>query len=172
MRYVIDKKINIDNDDIIRYTTRIKVLLINDENEILVGNSFNCYQFIGGHLEDGENLIDCLNREVLEEVGIELNIKEANPFLIIDRYYDDKNNIEKKVCCKYYYYVIKTNLKPNNELTNYTEEEKEGNFKYEYINIDDFEKVITENFKKHERAELIGMEMLSAFRLYKESLNN
>ena len=44
--------------------------IINSNNEILLGYSYHDYQFPGGHVEDGESLIEAMNRELLEETGI------------------------------------------------------------------------------------------------------
>ena len=40
-----------------------------------MGYSYNTYQFPGGHVEEGESLIEAVNREVEEETGIILNAK-------------------------------------------------------------------------------------------------
>ena len=55
------KEIFINNDklkdeEIDENVTRVKSLLINDKNQILLGYSHNTYQFIGGHVEKEESL--------------------------------------------------------------------------------------------------------------------
>lgn len=51
-------------------------LLINDADEILICNSNEGLGWIlpGGHLEPGEWIVDCVNREVHEELGIEIDL--------------------------------------------------------------------------------------------------
>lgn len=51
------------------------VILFNEKNEILLGkrkNAFKAgyYGLPGGHLEVGEPLVKCIEREVLEETGV------------------------------------------------------------------------------------------------------
>lgn len=61
-----------------RFNIRVYGLLINKQNEVLIskekrfGKSFS--KFPGGGLEWGEGLKDCLNREFMEELGIEISI--------------------------------------------------------------------------------------------------
>lgn len=167
MKHVIKNDLNIKKEDIAKEVTRIKALLINNENEILVGYSDNIYQFIGGHLEDEETLIECLNREINEEVGINLNISNLKPFLLLEHYCNDFPSVDENINCKVYYYVIKTNHKPNLNKTNLTEEEKRTNFQFEYIKLDKLVETITNNFKRFNHAKLIGEEMIYAYNVYK-----
>lgn len=166
MKHIIKNDYNIKKEELTKEVTRIKVLLINNNNEILLGYSHNCYQFIGGHLEEDESLIDCLNREVLEEVGIELNLTEKEPFLLLEHYCHDVPQEEVIKNCKIYYFVVNTELKPNLEKTNYTKEEKEGNFEYRYVKLDQFVETITSNFEKYEEAQIIGIEMINAYNVW------
>lgn len=75
MKRFITNVDNLKDSDITEVVKRVKVLLINSKNEILLGYSHNMYQFPGGHVEKGEPLTNTVNREVLEETGIELDLK-------------------------------------------------------------------------------------------------
>ena len=66
-------KYSVKEEDVTEIVKRVKALIINSNNEILLAYSNNCYQFPGGHVEDGETLIDAVNREIKEETGIVLN---------------------------------------------------------------------------------------------------
>ncbi|MCI8347224.1 MAG: NUDIX domain-containing protein [Bacilli bacterium] len=168
MKYIKINKDRLNKEDITKEDTRIKALIINSKNEILLGYSYHCYQFIGGHLEKGESLIACLKREVKEEVGIILDIKQIEPFLFKEEYYKDYPTTNENYNCKIYYYVIQTDLLPDPSKINYTNEEKIGNFQYQYIPLDKFEEIIISNGKKRKEAEMIGHEMLIAFREYQK----
>ena len=73
MKEIIDNKYNIFENEVTEIVKRVKVLLINSNNELLLAYSNNCYQFPGGHVEDGESLLNAVYREIKEETGIVLN---------------------------------------------------------------------------------------------------
>lgn len=164
MKYIIINKDKLKEKAIDKNPIRVKALIINSNNELLVGYSFNCYQFIGGHLEQNESIIDCLNREITEETGIKLNLNKINPFLIKDEYYKGPPNIKSRI----YYFVVKTDLKPDISKVKYTNEEVTGNFTFKYIPISKIENIIKDNMINNEPAKIIGQEMLLALREYKK----
>lgn len=170
MKHLVKNDNNIEKDEIISEVTRVKALLINSNNEILLGYSYNTYQFIGGHVENGEDCFECLKREVLEEVGIKLEIEDASPFLLLEHYCNDYPETLENRNCKIYYFAIETDLLPNIDNTNYTDEEKNGKFTWKYVSMDKFEDTIISNYKKYEEAKIIGLEMLNAFYIYREGL--
>jgi len=59
--------------------------VINDKNKYLLTKrrspkrEWNKWQFPGGGLEFGENIEDCLKREIKEETGLEINIVKFIP---------------------------------------------------------------------------------------------
>ena len=169
MKKLITNDYNLKEKDMTEIVKRVKVLLINSNNEILLGYSHNEYQCPGGHVEDNESYIETINREVLEETGIELNIKEAEPFACTIGYYKDWPSIDKNRKIEIYYYEIKTDEKPKLEETQYTESEKDGNFELKYVPLNEVEKVFIENSKKYGDKHGITKEMLRVFEVYKEA---
>lgn len=60
-------------------TPCVDAVLVNDRNQIFIQKRSgtrrlfpNCWEFIGGHVDEGEELIPALAREVLEELNLEL----------------------------------------------------------------------------------------------------
>ena len=168
MKKIITNNYNLKEEDMTEIVKRVKILMINSHNEILLGYSNHEYQLPGGHVEKNEELIDAINREVKEETGIELNIKDIEPFACSLGYYKDWPEIGKNRKIEIYYYEIKTDKKPNLENTSYTESELDGNFELRYIPLDRVEEEFIENSKKYGDEHGITKEMLKVFKIYKE----
>ena len=147
MKKIITNDFNLQEEDMTEIVKRVKVLLINSNNEILLGYSNNEYQCPGGHVEDGETLIDTVNREVQEETGIVLNIDNIEPFACALGYYKDWPSEGNNRKIEIYYYEIKTDEKPNLSNTKYTKSEKAGKFELRYIPIEDVENEFIKNSK-------------------------
>ena len=148
---------------------RVKVLIINSNNEVLLGYSHNNYQFPGGHVEEDESLIQTVNREILEETGMNLGINNIEPFACAIGYYKDWPSEGKNRKIEIYYYEIKTDEKPNLENTQYTENEKDGNFELRYIPLSDVEDVLIKNAAEYGDKRGIIREMIKLFDVYKNS---
>ena len=168
MEKIITNKNNLKEEDMTELVQRVKVLLVNSRNEILLGYSHNDYQFPGGHVDDGEKLIDTLKREILEETGIILNIDEIEPFACAIGYYKDWPAEGKNRKIEIYYYEIKTDEQPNLENTEYTENEKDGNFELRYINLNDVEQELSTNADKFGDKYGIARGMIDLLKIYKE----
>ena len=172
MKKIITNEFNLKNEDITELVIRVKVLLVNSNDEILLGYSHNEYQCIGGHVEDGETLINAINREVKEETGIELNISNAKPFVCTIGYYKDWPSIGKNRKVEIYYYEIKTDEKPNLSNTEYTKSEKNGGFELKYIPVCQVENEFIKNSEIYGDKHGITKEMLKVFKVYKNTRSN
>ena len=124
MKQLITNNYNLTDSDMTEVVKRVKVLLVNSNNDVLLGYSYNNYQFPGGHVEENETLVQAVNREILEETGIELNITNIEPFACAIGYYKDWPAEGKNRKIEIYYYEVKTDEKPNLENTEYTENKK------------------------------------------------
>lgn len=67
------------NKERFKMPVSVQVILFNKNNEVLLlkrkstGFSDGLYGFIGGHIEQNEQVIDAAIREVKEEIGIDIN---------------------------------------------------------------------------------------------------
>lgn len=167
MKELITNKYNLKEEEMTEVVKRVKILIINSNNEILLGYSHNDYQFPGGHVEDNEELIETVNREIKEETGIELNLNYIEPFARKSGYYKDWPEEGKNRKIEIYYYEVKTDEKPNLNNTSYTEHEKEGNFELRYIPLSKVEEELEKNINEYGDKKGIGKEMLELFKVYK-----
>ena len=168
MKTIITNNYNLKEEDMTEVVKRVKILLVNSKNEVMLGYSHNEYQFPGGHVEDEEKLIEAVNREVLEETGIELNVKDINPFACAMGYYKDWPDEGKNRKIEIYYYEIKTDEKPDLNKTSYTENEKNGNFELRYIPLSNVEEVLKTNALEFGDNRGIAKEMIDLFKIYNE----
>ena len=171
MKQLITNKYNLTDSDMTEVVKRVKVLLVNSNNDVLLGYSYNNYQFPGGHVEENETLVQAVNREIFEETGIELNITNIEPFACAIGYYKDWPAEGKNRKIEIYYYEVKTDEKPNLENTEYTENEKNGNFELRYIPLSDVENVLKINAEEYGDENGISREMIDLFGVYKTTIN-
>jgi 8-oxo-dGTP pyrophosphatase MutT (NUDIX family) len=69
------------NDNI--FQVSVKGLCINEENKILLAQDKNgMWDIPGGRIQKGEQFLDCLKREVLEETGLSFELLENHPSII------------------------------------------------------------------------------------------
>ncbi len=73
MKEIIINENNLTEEDITETKKKTKILLVTTDHKILLAYSHDNYEFPGGTNEEEETLIDTLNREIEEEVGISLN---------------------------------------------------------------------------------------------------
>jgi len=162
MKEIINNKNNLEESVINNIEVRIKALIINN-GKLMLGNEEGCFQFVGGHLEEGESHKDCLKREILEEAGITIDDNEIGECIlkITDIYKDfPKENINTKN--DLYYYIVKTDKKPNLSNTNYTEYEKTHSFSIIYLNLDEAIEKIRDNMPNNKKNAWIAPDMIEA----------
>ncbi len=171
MKKLVINKNNLELKDINEFVYRPRAIIINSNNEILLGFCNHTYQFPGGFLEDNETLIEGLKREILEETGILLNdkeiIKQICTIEYLNKNYPRKDNNR---LTKFSYYYVVTDKKVNLNNTNYDEWEKKNNFKLKYVFISDFEKVLNETINDNPMNKMIYKDMMMVFNLLKKEI--
>lgn len=170
MSEYINNPEQIKDIDIDETVVRVKALIVNTKNELLLGYSHHTYQFPGGHLEKGEDLTKCLKREIKEETGLSIEINNEKPFFLIKHYTKNYRNTNKNRLSLVYYYAIKTDKEYCLSNTHYTEDEEKGNFSLLYVNIEEVEGLLIKSIPDNAINEIIVKEMLMAIEEYKKLL--
>ena len=167
MKTIIFNDYNLDDNQMIDKVIRVKGLIINSNGNILLAHNNNTYQFPGGHLEDNEDMDDCIIREIMEETGIFLEVKEE-PFLCIKTYDNNYFNTGKKVLCYVYYYRFFTDKMPDLSKTHYDELEIATDFNLYYIVFSDLRNFLKKAISNDMINPAISREMIAAIDVYNE----
>ena len=167
MKKIVINDDNLNNESMEMEVIRVKGLIINSKGKILLAHNNNTYQFPGGHLEEGENMDDCIVREIKEETGIDLEVNEG-PFLCIKTYDNNYFNTGRKVLSCIYYYRFFTDDMPNFEETHYDELELATDFNLYYVVFSDLGNFLKKSISDGMIDVSIGREMLNVFDVYQE----
>lgn len=167
MKRIIINEENIDINKMDETVIRVKALMINEKEELLVVHNNYTYQFPGGHWREEESLEESLSREIKEETGISINI-EPGPFMVIEEYYNNYLETGNTRCNKMYYYIVHSNEGPKVEEMSLSELEQKTDFNLFYIPIKDMEVFLQESIKNNSIEEVIGKEMLTVMKEYQE----
>ena len=121
---VIHNKDNLTLNDANKVTLRAKLIVENNNDEILICHMGVKYFLIGGHIDNDESDEQCLTREVAEESGVTLDFSNILPIASSNYINKDYPQNGDFTYTNTNYYAIKYDLVPNIEMQNLTEEEK------------------------------------------------
>ena len=167
MKEIIINDSHLIEDDMDDKVIRVKALIFNSNGEILLVHNNNTYQFPGGHKKSNESIDDTILREIKEEIGIDLEIKER-PFLCISTYDDNYFDTGKKVLNSIYYYRFFTDLTPNFKETSYDDLELESDFNLYYLKFDELDTFLKKCINRNNIDKKIAREMLQVVVEYRE----
>ena len=160
-----------DNDlkieDIDYSVIRVKGLVINSNDELILIENNNTFQFPGGHLRQDEPIEKCLAREIREELGIDVNV-DNGPFMMITTYDNDYFDSGSRVCNEIYYFIVKTDLEPDANNLVLDSIEKESDFNIYKINIADLDNFLNNCLESGKIDPSIGREMLLVSATYND----
>ena len=167
MKEIIFNDYQLQDSDMEDSVVRVKGLIINSRGKILLAHNNNTYQFPGGHVDDGETNDECIVREIKEETGIDVEIKEQ-PFLCIKTYDNNYFGTGKKVLNSIYYYRFFTDDMPNFQETHYDELELATDFNLFYVVFADLENFLKKSIDDGMIDPNIGREMIQVYQIYND----
>lgn len=154
---------NAINDRVIR----VKGVIANSKNEILLAEFLGTMQFPGGHLEGKETLNEALKREIKEETGLVIN-SDYEPFYAIKYYLKDFPVIGNNRSIEIYYFYIFTDELYRPENFYLDDRERNGDFKLFYVPLKDIKKTLKKSVKNNKINRLINREMMLAIKALKK----
>ena len=150
---------------------RVKALIVSSNNKILLASNYKDYQFPGGHMEEDESYNEALNRELLEETGINFELEDnLTPDLKLYRYYENYHETKDNTILEINYFIIRSDQYIDINNLSLTKEEKDGDFSLTYINLLEFENLLKENVLINGDKFGIAEEMLEVFDKLKNKL--
>ena len=135
---------NLQYNEIQEFKSKVRAILINEKNEILIAKYFNLILLPGGKVDKEETLYTAIIRELNEELGVNYNINDLKPFITINYYqknYPKADGILTNRLVQTHYYIGKyIDIKKNSQKL--SEKEQKGNFKLELVSIENLNNII------------------------------
>ena len=160
---------NLELKEIQEFNSKVRALLIDENNNILIANYGNTFLLPGGSIDQGETTEEAIIRELKEETGIDYNLDELS-YLNTLKYY--QNNYPKRDAnlrtrlITTHYFVGKYKGTSKQSLT---EKEQKGNFRVELISIDNLEELVLNNQTINPRNIYFVKELLTIIEYYKQT---
>ena len=167
MEVIVSNPLKMDMSDIDASVSRVKILLLDKSNRILLCNINGSYSFVGGHVEPSETVEACFEREMLEETGIVVSESQAELFLKRQSFEDDYFGQGIKCLSEIYYYAYQTGLDYDLNNMQLDADEVMGGFRLEYVDLNNFEKTLLTD-KSYKKKKGLYDEMIEAVRVYKQ----
>lgn len=164
---------NLTMQDIDKQQHRVKVILLNSKHEVLLCKRNGVYNFIGGHIEKGEGVLECAQREIREETGITVRLGDFKaPFYKLQCFEKNYYNLHKNYFTTIQFLEGKTDASIDLNNRELDEEELKQDFKLEYVPYKDLRKALESNraVARAEKREFITNEMLHVLEQYDEYL--
>ena len=132
--------IKIKHDEL-RFKYRVGGIIINDNKVMMVDNHHNNFWCLpGGHVHIGENTVDAIKREIMEETSI--TYESAKLVAIVENFY--KSNFGKKVHELSFNYLLENTYIPPEKTKDYTcVENDDGNMidlEFKWIPLSEIDK--------------------------------
>ena len=122
-------------------------------------------------MEEDESYNEALNRELLEETGINFELKDnLTPDLKLYRYYENYHETKDNTILEINYFIIRSDQYIDINNLSLTKEEEDGDFSLTYINLLEFENLLKENVLINGDKFGIAEEMLEVFQKLKNKL--
>lgn len=169
MKEIILNKAKLKEDEITEVLEKSRIVLRNDDNEIVFTRFGRVYFLPGGKIEAGESPVDTIKREVMEETNINILLDDIEPFCVVKNYlrdYESKDGtLVNRLVITYYFTGFTSD--DNIEYFNNTKIEKEDNLRGFFIELDEGIELIGDYNKEDPRATYLALETMKVLEEYK-----
>lgn len=170
MREVVFNEQNLSDENIQIFVNKVKVILRNSKDELLVCKRNGVIHFIGGSMEENETYQETAAREIAEETGIVISPLNSSlrSFFRMVQYQENYYNSGKNCLLSITYLVCNTDEEFDYNKRNLDENESRECFTLEYIPTSNFARELDNNREtaKKDNREFIIDEMKYVFSEY------
>lgn len=171
----MDLIINEDNlklDEVEQHRKKVRAILVDGENKMLVAKYDGLILFPGGKIEKGETKSSAIIREIKEEVGKEYKEDELQVFKTLHYYQKNYPQFDGKIQNRLVQttYFIGNFRGVSEEGQQLTENEKNGDFRLELISFEKIYETIQRTLSNNPRNTYFQKEMIIILKKYIESL--
>ena len=161
---------NLNINEVQEFSTKVRAILVDENNRILVANYGNVILLPGGKVDEGETLSEAITGELNEELGQDYSANELDFFVILNYYqknYPKRDGTSQNRLVQTHYFVgsYKGIKLDSRKLT---EKEQKGNFRLELVSLEDLENMILNNKNNNPRNIYFQKELLTILASYKK----
>lgn len=170
MKQIDFNETKLTDTEIDKVVRKVRALIINNKTkQMLLVHYAGLYMLPGGSIDNGETEVEALRRELLEETGIEVEVQQAVPYLLINsydrNYFDRKSGIVNRLT-QTTFFEVSTDQDINETKKSLTESEKEKNHTTKYTNLSVAKYLIETNSTDNPKRKQFDREILTALNEY------
>lgn len=169
MKEIVINKGKLKDEEVTEVLEKSRIVLRNDDDEIVFTRFGRVYFLPGGKIEIGESPVDTVKREVMEETNINILLDDIEPFVVVKNYLRDyktkDGNIVNRLVKTYYYTGFTSD--DNIEYFHNTKVEKEDNLRGFFIELSEGIELIGDYNKEDPRATYLALETMKVLEEYK-----
>ena len=173
MKEIILNKARLKDDELTDVIEKARIVLRNDNDEIVFARFGRVYMLPGGKIELGETPVDTVKRELMEETTINILLDDTEPFAVVYNYlrdYELEDGTLVNRLVKTYYFTGFTS-DDTIEYFNLTQNEKEDNLRGFFIELEDGIELLQDYNKENPKATYLALETLKVLEEYKNIKN-
>lgn len=169
MNLVINED-NLQFSQIQDFSSKVRVILIDENNRILIANYGNVILLPGCKVDNGETIYEAITRELSEELGQDYNAEELDFFVTLNYYqknYPKRDGTSQNRLVQTHYFVgsHKGIKKDRQKLT---DKEQKDKFRLELVSLENLENMILNNKNNNPRNIYFQKELLTILTSYKK----
>ena len=169
MKEIVLNKAKLKEDEITEVLEKSRIVLRNDDDEIVFTRFGRVYFLPGGKIEPGETPVDTIKREVMEETNINILLDDIEPFCVVKNYLRDyelkDGSIVNRLVTTYYFTGFTSD--DNIEYFHNTKVEREDNLRGFFIDLEEGIELIGDYNKEDPRATYLALETMKVLEEYK-----